>query len=156
MPSISGTATFEVQDLLQPSLLGTGLFSLTNNRLTDFQFQVDGLTFDESDMSGCQCSVDYLGFFHVVLEGDHGFFVWDFQQGIFSIGFEAPGVAIHGTSEDNVSGILTSNTLHAVGEPATAGMFLLAALAVVVFGRRFETPEARRALKGRRTLEERA
>ena len=145
MPSISGTVTFEVQDLLQPSLLGLGSFQLTANRLTDFQFQIDEQEFSGIDL--CQCST-WLGQIRTVaLSGDSGFFVWDFQQGIFSIGFEAAGIQIHGTSEDNVSGVLTSNTLHVVSEPATAGMFLLAALAVVVFGRWLETAKPRRALE---------
>jgi hypothetical protein len=160
MTTLSGTASFEVTDYDQPRLLGTGSFHLQSNELTDFQFTLRGYTevgdwinfsIDESVMDDfCQCRVDYQGFHHVVLTGDTGFFVWDFEQGIFSINFTAPRVGIYGTSEDNASGGFTEYDIRAdVSEPATAGMFLLAALACVAFGRWFESAKPRRASESR-------
>ena len=155
MTTLSGTASFEVTDYHQPALLGMGTFQLQSNRLVDFEFNISGMIFTEESMDPlCQCRTDYQGFHHIVLTGDTGFFVWDFEQGIFSINFTAPGIGIYGTSEDNTSGGFTSYDLRTdVGEPATAGMFLISALAVIVFGRWFESAKPRRALESRRALE---
>jgi hypothetical protein len=132
MTSISGTATFELTDLSQPNLLGTGMFQIQNGHLTDFRLNIAGLTFDESDMTGCQCSLS-----SIVLEGTNGIFIWDFDQSLFAVDFSAPGVSLFGTSEDGVSGVLTSNTLHAV-DAATPSLFLFSALAIVILGRFLE------------------
>jgi hypothetical protein len=134
--SISGTMAFEVTLDDDPLNVGVGSLQLAHGRIVDFEFEMFGFTFDEGDMDrACRCSV-YGDDMFIGLRGVFGTFAWDFEDGIFAGFFSYGGYDFGGTSEGGgVSGILTSQNLRAVPEPATAGLLAACVLLLLVISR---------------------
>jgi hypothetical protein len=144
---------------IDPPLTGSGFFDIRENRITDFEFTMLGVTWTENDLPSTRCLaeggvphdslcsaldlpngfiLDTIAFSFDSPAGG-GFLLWDFVQGIFSINLLAGDVGFGGTNEsDNISSRFHEFTSQInVPEPGTLLLLALGLLGLAVV-RRFD------------------
>ena len=129
-PPLPGLGSFVVRSPpYNPDAVDEDPFPPSEFGVLDFSFTFNGQSWDESDVSICQCSFTPDGFpLGIHFDFDDGVVAWilswNFEDGNFGFQFHDAELNLGGTSEDGIASGGIDTRFRVLPEPGSSGLLL--------------------------------